>query len=147
MQANTFNYFALFFTTFLIVAFLTPLARKFALHNGIVDSPNQAHKTHKEPVPYLGGVAIFLGIILVSYGTAIYKNFSEKNFNLLTSVMAPALVLGLIGLWDDIRNISPLFRFVIQSIAGVFTAWILTSNETAGNPTGSGALDALISFL
>ena len=70
MQANTFNYFALFFATFLIVAILTPLARKFALHNGIIDSPNQAHKTHKEPVPYLGGVAIFLGIILVSYGTA-----------------------------------------------------------------------------
>ena len=132
MQANTFNYFALFFATFLIVAILTPIARKFAIHNGIVDSPNQAHKTHKEPVPYLGGVAIFFGIILVSYGTAIYKNLSEKNFNLLTSVMAPALVLGLIGLWDDIKNIPPLFRFIIQSVAGVFTAWILISNNTIG---------------
>jgi UDP-GlcNAc:undecaprenyl-phosphate GlcNAc-1-phosphate transferase len=147
MNISTFNYFALFFATFALVGVLTPIARKIAIKTDIVDRPNAAHKTHKEPVPYLGGVAIIIGILAVSYATAIFKNFTSENLILLTTVMAPATVLGLVGLWDDIKNLSPSFRFAIQTIAGIFTAWILIANDTIGNPTGSKALDAIITII
>jgi UDP-GlcNAc:undecaprenyl-phosphate GlcNAc-1-phosphate transferase len=137
------DYFLLFVTSYLLVGALTPLMRKIALASNIVDSPNTAHKSHKKPVPYLGGVAIIIGIISISYSTSLISNFTSTTFWLATSVLGPALVLGLIGLWDDIKNLSPLPRFIAQSIAGIFTASILIITNNVGNPTGSKIFDAL----
>ena len=118
--------------------------RKVAISKKIYDLPNSAHKTHKEPVPYLGGVAIIVGITTISYAAAIYKNFSKADYLLLTSVLAPAIILGLIGLWDDIQSLRPGPRLAIQTIAGAFTAYLLITQDTVGNPTGSTFIDALI---
>ena len=147
MQATGFQYFLLFFATFALVGTLTPVMRKIAISKKIYDLPNAAHKTHKEPVPYLGGVAIIIGVTLISYAAAIYKNFNKEDFLLLTSVLAPAIILGLIGLWDDLRNLRPGPRLVIQTVAGIFTAYILISQDTVGNPTGSQTLDAIITVI
>jgi UDP-GlcNAc:undecaprenyl-phosphate GlcNAc-1-phosphate transferase len=147
MQATGFQYFLLFFATFALVGTLTPVMRKIAINKKIYDLPNAAHKTHKEPVPYLGGVAIIIGVTVVSYTAAIYKQFNREDFLLLTSVLAPAIVLGLIGLWDDLRNLRPGPRLAIQTVAGIFTAYILISQDTVGNPTGTQTLDAIITVI
>jgi UDP-GlcNAc:undecaprenyl-phosphate GlcNAc-1-phosphate transferase len=141
------EYFLLFLGSYLLVGLLTPLMRKIALATDVVDKPNTAHKSHKQPVPYLGGVAIIIGIIFVAYSTSLVSNFTSKTFWLATSVLAPALVLGLIGLWDDMKNLPPLPRFVAQTIAGVFTAFILTATDNVGNPTGSQIFDTLITIV
>jgi UDP-GlcNAc:undecaprenyl-phosphate GlcNAc-1-phosphate transferase len=147
MQATGLQYFLLFFATFALVGTLTPVMRKIAIRKNIYDLPNAAHKTHKEPVPYLGGVAIIIGVTVISYAAAIYKNFNKEDFLLLTSVLAPAIILGLIGLWDDLRNLRPGPRLAIQTVAGIFTAYILISQDTVGNPTGSQTLDAIITVI
>lgn len=147
MTISDFQYFLLFVLTFAFVGFLTPVMRKVAITNKIYDNPNSAHKTHKEPVPYLGGVAIIIGVVLVSYGVAIADGFTGKNYLLMTSVLAPAVVLGGIGLWDDMRNLRPAPRLAIQTVAGLFTAWILISQNTVGTPTESTILDALITSI
>ena len=147
MQATGLQYFLLFFATFALVGTLTPVMRKIAISNKIYDLPNAAHKTHKEPVPYLGGVAIIIGVTAISYAAAIYKNFNKQDYLLLTSVLAPAIILGLIGLWDDLKNLRPGPRLAIQTIAGIFTAYILISQDTVGNPTGSQTLDAIITII
>ncbi len=121
--------------------------RRIAIATDVVDKPNTAHKSHKQPVPYLGGVAIIIGIIVISYSTSLVSNFTIDTFWLATSVLAPALVLGLIGLWDDMKNLPPLPRFVAQTIAGVFTAIILVANNNVGNPTGSEIFDTLITII
>ena len=147
MAISGLQYFLLFVSTFVVVGFLTPVMRKIAISKKIYDTPNSAHKTHKEPVPYLGGVAIIIGVILVSYGVAIIDGFDSKNFLLMTSVLAPALVLGAIGFWDDLRNLRPAPRLAIQSAAGLFTAWILISQNTLGTPTESTIIDVLITSI
>jgi UDP-GlcNAc:undecaprenyl-phosphate GlcNAc-1-phosphate transferase len=121
--------------------------RRIAIATDVVDKPNTAHKSHKQPVPYLGGVAIIIGIIVISYSTSLVSNFTIETFWLATSVLAPALVLGLIGLWDDMKNLPPLPRFVAQTIAGVFTAIILVATENVGNPTGSEIFDTVITII
>ncbi len=121
--------------------------RRIAIATDVVDKPNNAHKSHKQPVPYLGGVAIIIGIIIISYSTSFVSNFTVNTFWLATSVLAPALVLGLIGLWDDMKNLPPLPRFVAQTIAGVFTAIILVATENVGNPTGSEIFDTIITIV
>jgi UDP-GlcNAc:undecaprenyl-phosphate GlcNAc-1-phosphate transferase len=141
------EYFLLFLTSYLLVGLLTPLMRRIAIATDVVDKPNTAHKSHKQPVPYLGGVAIIIGIILISYSTSLVSNFTIDTFWLATSVLAPALVLGLIGLWDDMKNLPPLPRFVAQTIAGAFTAIILVANNNVGNPTGSEIFDTFITII
>jgi UDP-GlcNAc:undecaprenyl-phosphate GlcNAc-1-phosphate transferase len=56
-------------------------------------------------------------------------------------------VLGLIGLWDDMKNLPPLPRFVAQTIAGVFTAVLLVATENVGNPTGSEIFDTMFTIV
>jgi UDP-GlcNAc:undecaprenyl-phosphate GlcNAc-1-phosphate transferase len=141
------EYFLLFVTSYLLVGALTPLMRKIALATNIVDNPNAAHKSHKKAVPYLGGVAIIIGIISISYSTSLVSNFTSTTFWLATSVLGPALLLGLIGLWDDLKNLKPLPRFIAQTVAGLFTAAVLILGNNVGNPTGSQIFDSIITVI
>jgi UDP-GlcNAc:undecaprenyl-phosphate GlcNAc-1-phosphate transferase len=140
------EYFLLFALTYLLVGGLTPIMRRIAIATDVVDKPNSLHKSHKKPVPYLGGVAIIIGVISISYSASLFSDFTSNTFWLATSVLGPALVLGLIGLWDDIKNLKPLPRFIAQSIAGVFTAVLLVVTETVGNPTGSKLFDSIFTI-
>ena len=65
--------------TFLFVGGLTPVMRKIALKIGAVDRPNLERKTQKEPVPYLGGVGISIGITVASFGALLYSDFSTET--------------------------------------------------------------------
>jgi UDP-GlcNAc:undecaprenyl-phosphate GlcNAc-1-phosphate transferase len=138
------EYFLLFVISYLFVGVLTPVMRRIAIATDVVDRPNSSHKSHKNPVPYLGGVAIIIGVITVSYSASLFSEFTTSTFWLATSVLGPALLLGLIGLWDDIKNLPPLPRFVAQTFAGVFTASILIITDNMGNPTGSSVFDSII---
>lgn len=140
------EYFLLFALTYLLVGGLTPIMRRIAIATDVVDRPNSLHKSHKKSVPYLGGVAIIIGVISISYSASLFSDFTSNTFWLATSVLGPALVLGLIGLWDDVKNLKPLPRFIAQSIAGVFTAVLLVVTETVGNPTGSKLFDSIFTI-
>jgi UDP-GlcNAc:undecaprenyl-phosphate GlcNAc-1-phosphate transferase len=141
------EYFLLFVISYLLVGVLTPIMRKIAIATDVVDRPNSSHKSHKKPVPYLGGVAIIIGVITVSYAASLFSQYTSSTFWLATSVLGPALLLGLIGLWDDIRNLPPLPRFIAQTLAGVFTASILLITDNVGNPTGSSIFDSIITVV
>jgi UDP-GlcNAc:undecaprenyl-phosphate GlcNAc-1-phosphate transferase len=141
------EYFLLFVISYLLVGVLTPVMRRIAIATNVVDRPNSSHKSHKKPVPYLGGVAIIIGVITVSYSASLFSEFTSSTFWLATSVLGPALLLGLIGLWDDIRNLPPLPRFLAQTFAGIFTAIILIITDNVGNPTSSEIFDSLITVI
>jgi len=147
MAISQVDYFILFLISYVLVGLLTPLMRKIALAQGVLDRPNSAHKSHKNPVPYLGGVAIIIGVVIVSYIALISNKFTWSNFWLATSVLGPALVMGLVGLWDDLKSLNPLPRFIGQSFAGLVVAIILILNDNIGNPTGITILDAAITVL
>ena len=147
MVISQVDYFLLFVISYVLVGLLTPLMRKIALTQGILDRPNSAHKSHKNPVPYLGGVAIVIGVVVVSYIALISNKFIWSNFWLATSVLGPAVAMGLIGLWDDLKNLKPLSRFIGQSIAGLIVSIILVFNDNVGNPTGITGLDVAITVL
>jgi len=141
------EYFLLFVISYLLVGVLTPVMRKIAIATDVVDRPNSSHKSHKKAVPYLGGVAIIIGVITVSYSASLFSQFTSSTFWLATSVLGPALLLGLIGLWDDIRNLPPVPRFIAQTFAGIFTASILIITDNIGNPTGSSIFDSIITVV
>ncbi len=147
MNINQWQNFLLFVSTFVLVGVLTPLMRKIAISKEILDRPNAAHKSHKNPVPYLGGIAIILGIVFVTYAAIFLSNPSKNNFWLATSLLGPAFGMGLIGLWDDIKSLHPFPRFVGQTISGVIVATILILTNTFGTPTGSIKLDIFLTII
>jgi UDP-GlcNAc:undecaprenyl-phosphate GlcNAc-1-phosphate transferase len=141
------EYFLLFVISYLFVGVLTPIMRKIAIATDVVDRPNSSHKSHKKAVPYLGGVGIIIGVITVSYSASLFSQITSSTFWLATSVLGPAFLLGLIGLWDDIKNLPPLPRFIAQTFAGVFTASILIITDNIGNPTGSSIFDSILTVV
>lgn len=147
MQISVTQYLTLFAVACFVVGLLTPLMRKVAISKQIMDVPKSTHKSHYQAVPYLGGVAISIGIVIVSYTALIFNGLTQNNFWLATSVFAPALAMGLVGLWDDINNLPPLPRFIGQSIAGLFIAILLIVSNNVANPTGSTYVDILITVV
>jgi UDP-GlcNAc:undecaprenyl-phosphate GlcNAc-1-phosphate transferase len=121
--------------------------RKVAISKQILDTPTSSHKSHTQAVPYLGGVAILIGIVLVSYTALVFNGLTRNNFWLATSVLAPAVAMGLVGLWDDIKNLPPLPRFIGQSIAALVVAALLVISKNVANPTGSTYIDVLITVI
>ena len=85
------EYFLLFVISYLFVGLLTPVMRRIAIATDVVDRPNSTHKSHKKPVPYLGGVAIIIGVIVVSYSSSLVSNFTSDTLWIATSVLGPPL--------------------------------------------------------
>jgi len=147
MVISNIEYFLMFVITYALVGLLTPVMRKIAVTNQILDRPTSSHKSHTQAVPYLGGVAILIGVVAVPYGALLLNSFSINNFWLATSVLAPAIAMGLVGLWDDLKNLPPLPRFIGQSVAGLIVAIGLVISNNVANPTGSTAVDISITVV
>jgi len=132
MNYSIAQFFLLGFLTFLTVGFITPPVRNIALRFGAVDAPTIERKAQKEPVPYLGGVAIAIGIIAASYGSLLAVDFSLATLKLASSVLVPAIAISAMGLWDDLKGLEPWPRLVAQTFTGILVAVILAVTNTRG---------------
>lgn len=121
--------------------------RYIAIKVNFIDQPNSAHKSHVEPVPYLGGLAIIFGVLLTVYGSIFFHANIDQYFWTANSIFFPALILGAIGLLDDYKSLPPFPRFVAQSAVAVLTSILIISSNTVGNPSGHSTLDALITVV
>jgi len=146
MELQVSDYIALFLLSMFLVGALTPLVRLIALRLNVVDSPSESHKTHKNPVPYLGGVAIIIGVCATTY-IAIFYSGATDALAIATTVLFPAVFLGVVGLIDDVKKLAPWPRFIVQSGVGLVIAGVLISTKTLGNPSGNLFLDISITVI
>jgi UDP-GlcNAc:undecaprenyl-phosphate GlcNAc-1-phosphate transferase len=133
--------------TFLFVGGLTPVMRKIAIKINAVDRPNLDRKTQKEPVPYLGGVAIAIGITVASFAALLYSDFSTETFGKALSVLLPAILISAMGLYDDLKGLQPWPRLVAQTIAGIAVAIYLIQNNTLGQAFSNQAINYLVTII
>lgn len=130
---------------FALTGLLTAPIRVLAIRLGAMDAPNLARKTQAEPVPYLGGVAIALGISVITFGAVFVgsENYSGENTgqlrDLALTVLLPALALGAMGLIDDLRSLSPWPRLIAQTVVGSVIAFVIVENGTIGTPISDGS--------
>jgi len=144
LQYQLSQYLYLALATFIFVGALTPIMRKLALKVGAVDAPNMARKVQVEPVPYLGGVAIVIGVFVAAYSTLIIK---DKEIALASTVLIPALLMAAMGLADDLRGLKPWPRLIAQSAVGVIVAGFLIYTDTIGTPSQIFIIDAIVTTL
>ena len=100
-----------FFLSFGVVLALTPLVKIFSAKHGFVAQP-AGTRWHKEPTPLMGGIAIFIGIVV---GLA-YFLFDIWETRLLGFVLG-GLVVFVVGLWDDVSSLRPVTKLLGQIIA------------------------------
>ena len=101
------------FIPFLTALLLTPLMMTIAKKKNIVDIPNN-RKSHTTPIPLLGGVAIFIAV-LVSIATFAYTTSILIKLTLIVALLGVSLV----GLIDDIVSLSAKKRLVILIIQAI----------------------------
>jgi UDP-GlcNAc:undecaprenyl-phosphate/decaprenyl-phosphate GlcNAc-1-phosphate transferase len=107
---------------FLAALNVTPIVRDLAVRFGIVDHPDNRRKLHRQPIPRVGGVAIFVSYILAFAATAF--GFQDVHHVLPAGSMAIGLFasLGVIfatGLLDDLINLKPWQKLGGQILAAV----------------------------
>lgn len=82
-----------------------------AKEKNMVDNPD-ARKLQKIPVPVLGGIAVFFGLVLGLLASAVM----DPSLNLMPLILACSLMLY-VGALDDMLNLSPFVRIVLEVLA------------------------------
>ncbi len=101
-----------------------PKVLKIAILKNIVDNPD-ARKLQRNPVPVMGGVAVFFGIAIgLCSSSAIFN--SASTFMLISAM----LIMLYVGTIDDIIDLSAGIRFLIEIIIIV---WLMYASQSSIN--------------
>lgn len=115
------------FIAALISYVATPLVRKLAFKIGAVDIPKDNRRVHKEPMPLIGGLAIFIAVIIV---TLIFLPLEKE----IISIILGGTVIVISGMIDDIRELRPRNKMIFQIIAGIILIFGGVTVESMTNP-------------
>lgn len=110
---NALLHFALTFAVSIALAFyLTPIVRKGALQFGVLDHPDGRLKRQRQPVPYLGGIAVYLTFVVT---LSILYDFDAYLLGLLLG----GTMMVMLGLFDDMKVLPPGLKLVGQLLAAL----------------------------
>ena len=110
-----------FIVAFAATLWVHPKILKIAILKNLVDNPDE-RKLQRRPVPVMGGLAVFFGIT-VGICSAQITFFSPGIFVL----MAAMIVMLYTGTIDDILDLTPSIRFIIEIAVVAFI--ILVNNS------------------
>lgn len=118
--------------TFLITPFIIHMAKRFKL----VDNPktrfHPAH-THKGIIPRAGGVALLIGLLA---GIIVFIPVTK----LIVGIVLGAIILVIIGLFDDRRDVHPYIRLTTNAIAAIIAVSAGAGIPYITNPITGGVL-------
>ena len=144
MSIQPTEYLLLGIAGFVLAGFLTWPIRKVAIAIGAMDKPNLDRKTQKEPVPYLGGLAIAISVVVLSFAAVIRSDNTQTTFPLAATLLFPAIFLGLMGLIDDLASLNPLPRLIIQTVMAIAVSVFLIKSDTVGITLDGTFLDEVV---
>ena len=108
----------------------TPLIRVLAIETGVVDRPDEERKIHRRPIAYLGGVAVFLGLlagIAASYAIDMPASFRPIPITIVLGMIA----ITATGVGDDVWGWDPRFKIMGQLIAAAGLSLYGIGTQTA----------------
>ena len=107
-------------TAALIALITTPVVKSLAFKIGAVDVPKDNRRMHKHPIPRMGGLAIFLGFLL---SVLIFMPLTGQ----IRGMMLGAVVIVVLGIFDDIYALGAKFKFLVQIVAALLA--VMAGNE------------------
>ncbi len=96
-----------------ITAYVTPLTIGVAHAFKITDTPDGRLKKHRNPTPYLGGLAVAAGFIVAFGLLSTNESMDERALGILVG----GCMMLLLGLYDDLVNLRPSVKFMGQLLA------------------------------
>ncbi len=116
------------FVAALAISFATtPLIKLLAIKIGAIDFPGDDRRIHDEPIPRLGGLAIYIGFLIVALALGPY------NIKAL-GVLGGGTLIVILGIIDDMKPLSPRLKLLIQIIAAIILAGCGVRVEWVTNP-------------
>lgn len=116
----------------LLVPLVIPLARRL----GAIAEPGDRH-VHREAVPRLGGLAIAVAVLAVSWLAVALPGpaqlLDRRHLIGLTCAAIPVLALGLV---DDVRGLGPWIKLALQICAGLVLVTFGYGVASVTNPAG-----------
>jgi UDP-GlcNAc:undecaprenyl-phosphate GlcNAc-1-phosphate transferase len=91
-----------------------PFVRRVAIRLDLFDRPDLGLKPHQKPIPYMGGVAMYLGWMAALVAAMVLWRADREK---IAWIAGGGTLLMLVGLLDDIRHLSPKIRLVAQAVA------------------------------
>jgi UDP-GlcNAc:undecaprenyl-phosphate GlcNAc-1-phosphate transferase len=137
----------IFLFSLTLSAVSVPLLKKLAFRFEIIDRPNQSHKTHLTPIPYLGGLAIVFPVLIVSASSVIFFESETSTIVKGSILIIPGLFLATVGLIDDKKNLSASSRLAIQVIVSSLISFILIQGSFGVKLSKSPTLDFIVSLI
>lgn len=142
MSPSPWVYAAAFLGSALLSWLLVQLSICLAHWGGLLDAPDGKRKLQAKPIPKVGGIAVALAFTAV-FLIAVGFSGDLEAFQLLASVLLPALGVAALGFVDDLKPLNPWLRLAIQSLLAL-AVWALgTRVEVSGVPAVDVALTIL----
>jgi len=105
---KTKNILLIVLTTFIFTALFIPVVKKIAEFIGAMDIPN-ARKVHKNPIPRMGGLAIYGGFLLG------YMLFGHQSIQ-MNAVLIGSFIILVTGIFDDIKPVPAKHKMLAQIV-------------------------------
>jgi len=112
----------LMLVAFVVTMLVYPYVLNFARKHKIVDNPN-ARKLQRVPVPVMGGTTVFAGFLAAT--VVMYCVVPHPK---VIPIMGILFVMYLLGLWDDVKDVSPAVRLMVE----VLVVWYMILSLDAG---------------
>lgn len=112
-----------FLISLLVSLLLTPLFRIVAIKFNILDHPISSIKTHRQPVPYLGGLAIAFSFLFTLICIRLTTNFPTGTLTSLRGIFYGAIIVLILGLIDDLKYTG--IHFSTKFLGEVIVATII----------------------
>ena len=121
--------FVALLSSFVLALMIVPVMRKIAWHFNILDIPDGSVKKHKQPTPYLGGVAVYLVCLIPLVYASFY--YSQAIY-----LLGGCTILVLVGLIDDLLILSPSQKFLggVNTASPLFAHPIMPAGKRSYDP-------------
>ena len=98
----------IFLAALVFSVLVVPVVQRVARRYDVLDAPS-ARKIHANPVPLLGGLAIYIAVIV---GLILFGNL--EYVQQMASILIGATMMSVLGVWDDKWGLRPIAKLIGQ---------------------------------
>jgi UDP-GlcNAc:undecaprenyl-phosphate GlcNAc-1-phosphate transferase len=115
------TYIALFSIALFSSLVLTPIIRRLCVRLRWLDVPHDERRVHSRAVPRVGGLAILPPVLIALFSLPLVDNLVTQSLlrerQQLLMIFVPAMLVLLLGLYDDIRGTDARIKFLALAVA------------------------------
>jgi len=118
------TYLLVFLGSLILSTVATWCVRNIANARGWTHEPKSERHIHTIPVARLGGIAIYVSFMGVVIAAMVIPRLMGRgsllNANAMVGLLGPALIIFLLGLFDDVHSLNARWKFAVQTVAAIW---------------------------